>query len=142
MGYELIDTDDLDPLPNRSSTALELSDHYVPPGDSVSETATRGPENVGLRVYHVAPGESLGDGMHYHEDQEEVFYVVEGTLHVETPEEEYRVQSGQALVVEPNSPQRAFNPATAAESVHLLAIGAPSYSVLGKNDSHPHTPDG
>jgi mannose-6-phosphate isomerase-like protein (cupin superfamily) len=79
--------------------------------------------------------------MHYHEEQEEIFYVIEGTLHVETPEQEYLVKSGQALVVEPNSPQQAFNPDDAAESVHVLAIGAPSYSVLGRNDSHPYNPD-
>jgi mannose-6-phosphate isomerase-like protein (cupin superfamily) len=141
MGYELIDTDDLDPLPDRSSTCLELSDHYVPSNEPVDEERSRGPKNVGLRVYHAAPGESLGGGMHYHDEQEEVFYVVEGTLHVETPDEEYLVGPGQALVVEPDSPQRAFNPDSATESVHVLAVGAPSYSVLGRNDGHLCEPD-
>jgi mannose-6-phosphate isomerase-like protein (cupin superfamily) len=141
MGYELIDTDDLTPLPNRSSTGLELSDHYVPTGEPADEERSRGPENVGLRVYHAAPGESLGGGMHYHEEQEEIFYVIEGTLHVETPQEEYLVDPGQALVVEPGSPQRAFNPTDAPESVHVLAVGAPSYSVLGRNDGQPYDPD-
>ena len=141
MGYELIDTADLDPLPNRSSTGLELSDHYVPTGEPVDGEHSRGPENIGLRVYHAAPGESLGGEMHYHEEQEETFYVIEGTLHIETPEKEYHVDPGQALVVEPGSPQRAFNPDDAAETVHVLAIGAPSYSILGRNDGQPYEPD-
>lgn len=141
MGYELIDPDDLEPLGDRSSTAVELSDHYVPSDESVDEEPNRGPEKMGLRVYHADPGESISGGMHYHEEQEEVFYVIEGTLHVETPEEEYRVESGQALVVEPNSPQEAFNPDDATESVQVLAIGAPSYSVLGRNDGIWYDPD-
>jgi mannose-6-phosphate isomerase-like protein (cupin superfamily) len=141
MGYELIDTDDLEPLPDRSSTGLELSDHYASTGSPVDDEPERGPENVGLRVYHAAPGEALGTGMHYHEEQEEIFYVVEGTLHVETPEGEIPVGPGQALVVEPKSPQRAFNPDDATEPVHVVAIGAPSYSVLGRNDGQPYDPD-
>ena len=141
MGYELIDTDDLDPLPNRSSTGLELSDHYVPTGESLDEEHSRGPENIGLRAYHAAPGESLSEEMHYHEEQEEIFYVIEGTLHIETLEKEYRLDPGQALVVEPGSPQRAFNPNDAAGPVHVLAIGAPSYGLLGRNDGQPYKPD-
>jgi mannose-6-phosphate isomerase-like protein (cupin superfamily) len=141
MGYELIDIEDLSPLPNRSATGLEISDHYVPTGETPPETKTRGPENVGLRVYLVDPGESLGEGMHYHDEQEEIFYVVDGVLHVETPDDVYRVASGQALVVEPESPQRAFNPAEADDSVTVVAIGAPSYRVIGRNDAHSYDPD-
>jgi mannose-6-phosphate isomerase-like protein (cupin superfamily) len=141
MGYELIDIDDLGPLPNRSSTGLEISDHYVPSGEAAEGTNARGPENVGLRVYYVDPGESLGENMHYHDEQEEIFYVVAGVLHVETPDEIYCVESEQALVVEPGSPQRAFNPRDADDSVTIVAIGAPSYQILGRNDSHPYEPD-
>ena len=141
MGYELIDINDLSPLPNRSSTGLEISDHYVPSGETAEATSTRGPQNVGLRVYFVDPGESLGGNMHYHDEQEEIFYVVEGVLHVETPEEVYQVESEQALVVEPKSPQRAFNPQGADEPVTVVAIGAPSYKVLERNDSHAYEPN-
>lgn len=48
---------------------------------------------------------------------------------------------GQALVVQPDSPQRAFNPDDADEPVHVVAIGAPSHSVLGRNDAHPNHED-
>lgn len=141
MGYDLIDINDLRPLPNRSATGLEISDHYVPSGEAAEEASTRGPEKIGLRVYFVDPGESLGANMHYHDEQEETFYVVEGVLHVETPDEIYEVESEQALVVEPESPQRAFNPSEADEPVTVVAIGAPSYKILGRNDSHTYEPD-
>ena len=141
MGYELIDVADLDPLPNRTATGLEISDHYDSPDGPGEGGPRRGPKNVGLRVYDAEPGEELSDGMHYHEEQEEIFYVIEGTLHVETPEKVYRVGPGQAFVVEPGSPQRAFNPGESTETVHLVAIGAPSYGVLGRNDGKSYLSD-
>ncbi len=56
----------------------------------VSEAA--GMEQMGLRVYDVAPGEEIPlSGLHYHETQEEAFYVLEGELSVETPDRVYRV---------------------------------------------------
>lgn len=142
MGYEIIDTAELDPLPDRSATALELSDHYVQSGEPVTGESSRGPEKIGLRLYLAEPGESLGGDarMHYHEQQEEVFYVIEGTLHVETPEEEYEVEPRQALVVEPESPQRAYNPEDASATVEVLAIGAPSYRELGRSDGFWYDP--
>ncbi|MGM0592487.1 MAG: cupin domain-containing protein [Halobacteriota archaeon] len=147
MGYQLIDLDDIEPLPNRPSKVIEISNHYVPPdnmNDSDIETQDRtgrGPEHIGLRLYTVAPGEQTGHRYHYHDQQEEVFYVLEGTLHVETPEREYRVEAGHVFVVEPGSPQRAFNPETNDEAVRMIAIGAPSYTVMGGNDGHEYVPD-
>jgi mannose-6-phosphate isomerase-like protein (cupin superfamily) len=142
MGYELIDTADIDPLSDRAVTCVEISDHFVPPPDDDGDgaptpTAGRGPTNVGLRRYHVEPGQSLGgtDRMHSHEEQEEVFYVFAGTLSVETPDDRYDVGPGQVLVVEPGSPQRAHVPAEATDPCDVLAIGAPSYSKIGRNDA-------
>lgn len=55
-----------------------------------------------------------------------MFYVLQGTLHVETPDEEYVVETDQALFVDRGSPQRAFNPTDANTTTRVLAIGAPS----------------
>jgi mannose-6-phosphate isomerase-like protein (cupin superfamily) len=147
MGYELLDTEGIAPLSDRAVDCVEISDHFVPPpGDDATEvtppTAHRGPEQIGLRVYHADPGQGLGssDHMHYHEEQEETFYVVDGCLHVETPDREYTVAAGQAFVVEPGSPQRAFVPVDADEPCHVIGIGAPSYSVLGRNDAKRYDP--
>ena len=85
-----------------------------------------GLERLGLSVIEAAPGEQLPLQYHYHDEQEEAFFVVDGTLHVETPERKFVVQEGDLFVVEPSNPQRAFNPADADESVEVLAVGAPS----------------
>lgn len=135
MGYHLIDVADLEPLPDRTATGYEISDHYVPSGDPVDHDSARGPRHVGLRVYHADPGEGLGGAMHYHEEQEEIFHVVSGTLHLRTPGETIEVTAGQTVVVEPGSPQHAVVPDDATESAHVVAIGAPSYRDLGRNDA-------
>lgn len=137
MGYHLIDIDELEPLPDRSATGYEISDHYHAFRGGADEPTepTRGPRTFGFRVYFVDPGEQLGtSGMHYHEEQEELFYLVEGALHVETPERTFRVEAGQALLIEPGSPQRAYVPEDAQTSAYVVAVGAPSYRELGRND--------
>jgi uncharacterized protein (DUF1697 family) len=69
------------------------------------------------------------------DEQVEAFYVLDGTLHVETPDETYVVESDHVLFVDPGSPQRAFNPDTAETATRILAIGAPSV-----DDAHPYEP--
>lgn len=139
MGYELIDTADVEALEDRQADCVEISDHFVKPPERVDDAEprpARGPRRIGLRVYRAEPGQSLGglDEMHYHEEQEETFYVVDGELAVETPQRTFRVGAGQALVVEPGSPQRAHVPED-APGAHVVAVGAPSYTDLGRNDS-------
>lgn len=147
MGYEVIDPYDHDPLPDRPSTAWEISDHYVLPPDAEGSGPTeqrpdpgRGPEQVGMRLYLAHPGEQLPNRYHYHEEQEEIFFVVEGELHVETPEGDFVVGPHQVFVVEPGSPHRGFNPADSGTDLRVLSIGAPSYRVLGRNDGRAYDP--
>jgi mannose-6-phosphate isomerase-like protein (cupin superfamily) len=114
MAYHVVDPADIDPTPDRPSTMRSISD-------------AADLDTLGLRVYAVDPGEDVPlTGMHYHDEQEEAFYVVDGTLAVETPEETYEIEAGQFFVAEPRSPHRAHNPASARDSVHLIAVGAPS----------------
>ena len=117
MGYHLIDPDELDQWDDRPTDVRSLS---AAAGYDYQNS------KLGLRVYELAPGDESGLRYHYHDEQVEVFYVLAGTLHVETPDEEYVVESNQALFVDPGSPQRAFNPDTAATATRILAIGAPS----------------
>lgn len=122
MGYQIIDPNDVDPMDDRPCETR-------PAGD------TAGLENLGLRVYRAEPGEQLPLAFHYHDEQEEIFYVVDGTLHVETPDEEFTVPAGKLFVVKPDSPHRAFNPDSADDSVEVLAVGAPAV-----DDVHPYEP--
>jgi mannose-6-phosphate isomerase-like protein (cupin superfamily) len=127
MGYHHIDPADLEqwddrPVDVRSISTAAGLDYQDSP--------------LGLRVYEADPGEQFGLSYHFHDEQVEVFYVLDGRLHVETPDEEFVVERDQAFVVEPGNPQRAYNPADADEPVRALAMGAPSV-----DDAQPYEPD-
>ena len=116
MGYQVVDPADVEPMPDRPSETRDIAEAV-------------GLSNMGLRIYDVAPGEDVpNSGLHYHDEQEEVFYVVSGELRVETPEREYVVPAGRFFVAEPGSPHRAHNAAGAGENARVVAVGAPSVS--------------
>ncbi len=126
MGYHLIDPDDLGQWDDRPTDVRSLS---AAAGYDYQDS------KLGVRVYDLAPGEQSGLRYHYHDEQVEVFYVLAGTLHVETPDGEYVVDPHQALFVDPGSPQRAYNPSDAGRDTRVLAIGAPSV-----DDAHSYDP--
>lgn len=126
MGYHLIDPNDLEQWDDRPIDVRSLS---VAAGYDYQNS------KLGLRVYELAPGEQSGLSYHTHDEQVEAFYVLDGTLHVETPDETIVVESDHVLFVDPGSPQRAFNPETADTATRILAIGAPSV-----DDAHPYDP--
>jgi len=128
MGYHLLDPEELDRWDDRPTDVRSLS---------VAARYDYQDSELDLRVYELAPGERSGLSYHYHDEQVEAFYVLEGTLRVETPEQKYVVEPDQAFFVDPGSPQRAFNPETADTSTRVLAIGAPSV-----DDAHPYEPTG
>lgn len=123
MGYQVIDPRTIDPTPDRPCVHRSISD-----AADLSAMA--------MNVYEVEPGEQLPLAYHYHDDQEEVFYVLSGTLSVETPDGEYVVGADEAFVAEPDSPHRAYNAEDADETARVLAVGAPSV-----DDVHPYDPD-
>lgn len=112
MGYHHVDVEALEPAPDRPSAKRSISD-------------AAGLEEVAVHRYEVEPGEAIPLAYHYHDHQEEVFYVLSGTLSIETPEGTYEVSEGEAFAVEPDSPQRAFVPEDAAERAVALVVGAP-----------------
>lgn len=120
MSYHVIDSDGIDPKPNRPSEKRSLSD-------------AAGFDAVGVHVFTAAPGEQIPTAYHYHDEQEELLYVLDGSLAVETPEETYHVDVGEAFAAEPDSPHRAYNPEDAEQRVRVLAIGAPAV-----DDVHPY----
>lgn len=126
MGYHLVDPTDLDQWDDRPADVRSLS---AAAGLDYQESP------LGLRVYEAAPGEQLPLAYHYHDEQVEAFYVLDGELHVETPDGEFRVGADRAFVVEPGNPHRAYNPDDASDRVRVLAVGAPSV-----DDAHPYEP--
>lgn len=116
MDYHVVDPDALSPS----------EDH---PCDRRSLTEAVDLSNLAVAVYDIAPGEQLPRTYHYHEQREELFYVLDGELAVETPEEAYTVDAGQVFVAEAKSPHRAHNPDRADDSVRVLGMGAPRYDI-------------
>jgi mannose-6-phosphate isomerase-like protein (cupin superfamily) len=127
MGYYHVDPSELDQWDDRPADVRSLS--------AAADLDYDGAP-LGLRVYEADPGEQLPLGYHYHDEQTEVFYVLEGRLHVETPEGEFVVGSDEAFVAHPESPHRAHNPADADAPVRALAVGAPSV-----DDAHSYEPE-
>jgi len=112
MGYRVVDVDSVAPEPDRPCECRKLSD----PG---------GLDAAAINRFKAEPGEQLPLAYHYHETQQEAFYVLDGTLAVETPDGSYDVPADDLFVVDTGSPQRAYNPADADAPVTVLAIGAP-----------------
>ncbi|MFB6117375.1 cupin domain-containing protein [Halosegnis sp.] len=86
--------------------------------------------NAALNYYELAPGESFAFGYHRHEDQEEVFYILEGTVTFETGDPEdpttVAVKAGELIRFEPGEWQQGRNDGD--ERVRALALGAPADS--------------
>ncbi len=123
MGYRVLDTDEVPTSDDRPCSMRRLSE-------------PAGLEHVAVNRFRAEPGEMLPLAYHYHDEQEEAFFVLSGTLSVETPEETYEIGEHGLFAVDPGSPQRAFNPESATESVDVLAIGAPPVS----GDVHAYEP--
>jgi len=123
MGYSVLAVEDVEATPDRPCLQRALGD-------------AAGVESLAVNLYVAEPGEQIPLAYHYHDDQEELFYVLDGELHVETPEGTYRAGTGELFLAEPESPHRAYNPAGATEPVRILAVGAPAV-----DDVHPYEPD-
>ena len=124
MGYHHLDPDDLPPTPDYPCDRRGLSD--------AAELAA-----LHAATYEMAPGEQLARQYHFHDRREELFYVLAGTLHVETPAREYVVPAGDVFVAEPESPHRAFAPEGAEGPTTVLGVGAPKSDI-----ALPYSPEG
>ena len=122
MPYHHVDTDDLDAPPDYPCDRRAIS-------DATDLTL------LNFVRYTLEPGQQLPRTYHYHEQREEGFYVISGTLHVETPEGVYEVAADEAFVAEPGSPHRAFNPDDADEEVVVVGAGSPRTDPALKYDS-------
>ncbi|MGQ4557545.1 cupin domain-containing protein [Halobellus sp. GM3] len=124
MGYAVVSDDAVEPVEGRPCELRRLSE-------------AAGMENVAINRFRAEPGEQIPLAYHYHDEQEEAFYVLSGTAVIETPEETYRVESGSLFAATPGSPHRAHNPSDADEAVEVLAIGAPAV----EGDANEYDPE-
>jgi mannose-6-phosphate isomerase-like protein (cupin superfamily) len=123
MGYHHIDPDELEPSPDHPCDRRSLAE--------AAELA-----QLAAAVYDLDPGEDLATTYHYHDQREELFYVLDGDLHVETPDETFVIEADETFVVDPESPIRPYNPADADAPVRVLGVGAPKFDI-----GRPYGPD-
>jgi quercetin dioxygenase-like cupin family protein len=114
MEYHVVDPADLTPTEDHPCDRRSVAD--------AADLAT-----VAAAVYELDPGEQLPRHYHYHEQREELFYVLDGTLVVETPDGEHEVSQGSVFVATPNSPHRPHNPESADDPARVFGVGAPQY---------------
>lgn len=120
--------DDLPPNPHADADRRDLTD----PLDAAG---------IALNRFTLAPGEWVS-GLHAHEDQEEVYVVLAGTLTVETLDGERTVGGDEAVRFAPGEYHAGRNEArgdrdsddrvdaadVAGDVVELLALGAPRHT--------------
>ncbi|WP_247009061.1 cupin domain-containing protein [Halorientalis litorea] len=82
-----------------------------------------GTEEFAFNYFELEPGESFSGGMHRHHDQEELFYILEGTATFETPDETVTVEEHGCIRFAPGEYQTGGNQSDAL--VRGFAIGAP-----------------
>lgn len=118
-----LDEVESDPEGDLGAERRSLSDHL--------ETT-----NVAVNHYRLEPGDRLVGGLHAHLDQEEVFYVIDGTLTFEvktdaTAETDcITLEAGGAVRFAPGEFQQGRN--ESHDTVTLLALGAPKESTQGR----------
>ena len=94
-----------------------------PAADKRALSSALDTESVALNYYELAPGDTFGFGYHRHPQQEEVFYVLEGTATFETEDGDVDVGAGEAVRFAPGEWQLGRNDGD--ERVVALAMGAP-----------------
>ena len=81
---------------------------------------------MAINYYELAPGDSFGFGYHHHDNQEEVFYIEQGTATFETEDGEVSVGPNESIRFAPGEWQLGHNEGDGR--VIALALGAPADS--------------
>jgi uncharacterized cupin superfamily protein len=85
-----------------------------------------GTTDLAMNRFRLEPGGSFTSGMHAHLDQEEIFYVIEGTATFDTSEGTHEIEAGEVIRFAPGDYQQGKNEGDTELSV--LALGAPKES--------------
>ena len=110
-GYERLALEDVDPEPGRPSVRWPISPEL-------------GLEDYNLNLAVLEPGERLStNAYHYHEDQEEFFYVLEGTVRVEAEDGSFDLSADEMVVFRPGVRHLLHN--RGEQPAKVIAIGSP-----------------
>ena len=119
-----VTVDDLDDRMGPADTKRKV-------GDAIGAT------DMALNYYELEPGDSFGFGYHRHSDQEEVFYIAEGTVTFDTEDGEIEATAGECVRFAPGEWQLGTN--EGGERVVALAMGAPQD--MGETEMLRHCAD-
>lgn len=109
--YERTGLGELTPTPEKPAERFEI-------------TEALGLAGYNFNVAVLDAGERLPQsGLHYHEGQEEFFYVIAGRCRVELADGSVDLASDEMIVIRPGTAQMIHNPF--AEECKLIAIGYP-----------------
>lgn len=104
--------------------SIEDVDSWMGPAkEKKSLTNALGTEDVSVNYYELDPGDSFAFGYHKHEDQEEIFILLDGEVVFETEDGVVEVVGGEAVRFPPGEYQRGVNKGDGR--VVAIAIGAP-----------------
>lgn len=107
-----------------------------PAADKRALSGPLGTTDLAINYYELAPGDSFGFGYHRHPNQEEVFYVIEGTATFETESGPVEVGPAEVIRFPPGEYQRGTN--QGSTRVVALALGAPlEYGEMDKRRGCP-----
>ncbi|MCG1004414.1 MULTISPECIES: cupin domain-containing protein [Halobacterium] len=113
----------------------DLDSRMGPADRNVPLTDALGVADAALNYYELDAGDSFAYGLHSHQNQEEIFHVLEGTVTFETLDvqqagddaavdaDETEVSAGELVRFGPGEFQRGVN--RGDERVRALAVGAP-----------------
>lgn len=108
----------------RHRSLSEFETNPEKPGQRWELSPELGIEGYNLNVAVLEPGERLSqNAYHYHENQQESYYVLDGRCRVETDEESFTIGADEILVTDPGVNHLLHNPFE--DACKLLAIGAP-----------------
>lgn len=107
----------------RKVTVEDLPDAPSPTRHKKEVDEAVGADAFGFNVFVADPGQKLPWGKHRHPDHEELLYVVDGRIRVETDGETFELDAGDALFVPRDEPQVAV--AVGDDPARVVASGAP-----------------
>lgn len=112
---EQVDIDDVEIVTN----PLDVHSVRKPVSSALGTT------DFAMNYFELEPGESFSGGLHTHHDQEEVFYIQEGTatFEVGSEREEHGVEAGGLIRFSPGEFQMGKN--DSEDQVVGFALGAP-----------------
>lgn len=120
-------------------TTVDDIEPIAPGSENVDRRGLSAPletTDLAMNYYALDPGEAFAGGLHTHLDQEEAFYIIEGTATFETKadanaeSETIHVGADEAIRFAPGEFQQGRNEGD--ERVIALALGAPTGSTEGR----------